>query len=155
MNLAADPLKHETDQRAVDRIVFDHEHRTIVDHAERRSRGGCGAWAAALDCDGADREPEKRTLSLHALDPASPPISSARRRTIDRPRPVPPKRRVAETSIWGEWFEQVRLVIPGDADAAVANLEPEAGHAARKGAFAAADVDGASVGELDRIADEV
>ena len=38
-----------------------------MDHARAGARV-VRCSAAALDCDGADREPEKRALSLHALD---------------------------------------------------------------------------------------
>ena len=55
--------------------------------------------------------------------PTSPPIAAARLRVSDRPRPVPPKRRVVVLSPCSNALNSSRLALGRDARAGVLHLE--------------------------------
>ena len=92
-------------------------------------------------------------LVAHAV----PPISSARRRLIASPSPVPPYRRLVEASTWRERLEQLVQAVGRDADAGVADGRggrPTASGSRRRRA-AGRDHDLAGLGELHGVVQQV
>ena len=61
-----------------------------------------------------------------SLKTSTPPcMASARRRTMDRPSPVPPKRRVVELSACTKGWNRRLLLLVGEADAGVGHLDAQ------------------------------
>ena len=82
-----------------------------------------------------------------------PPSIWARRRQIDRPRPVPPYARVGELSSCRKSSKMLVLIGAGDADARCRS--PPAPASARRSLRLRRDRDPAVMGELERVAQQV
>ena len=147
---------------AVDRMIVDHEHAR---HRRRRAaqriraaparpaagRRGESAGAARSASVTVKVEPLPGTLSTVTL----PPISSASRRTIERPRPVPPKRRVVEESACANgWNSRRRCSSLRPMPVSVTDSVTLARAFADR-RVAARDQHPAALGEFQRVADEV
>ena len=85
----------------------------------------------------------------------SPPSISAIRLLIANPRPVPPKRRLAEPSTWENGSEQQAHLLLGHADARIGHVEYQLAVTLGIRVQPHHDLDAADLGELDGIADEV
>ena len=81
-------------------------------------RGSCGRGRAHREVEGAALCPGP-ALSAHIV----PPISSASRLLMARPRPVPPYLRVVELSAWLKLWNRRLIALLAQADAGVAHRE--------------------------------
>ena len=85
----------------------------------------------------------------------SPPISWARRRTIERPRPVPPKRRVVELSAWEKgWNSRACCASFMPMPVSLTDSTTRVRAVAQR-LGAGADHGAAALGELERVAEQV
>ena len=72
-----------------------------------------------------------------------------------RPRPVPPKRRLIETSAWVNFWNSVGCASSIDTDAGIDDLETHDRVIAERARHGDVDVDMAAIGEFDGVAGDV
>ena len=136
-------------------VVVDDEDPAALEGTLGRLRDGTSAGAGPTSARSRNVEPSPGTPVLSIV--MSPPISSASRRLIARPRPVPPKRRLVETSAWlNDWNRRPTrsggMPRPVSLTAAEIAIGPSR-VADRVGLDGQRDLP--RVGELDRVAQQV
>ena len=110
-HLGAEALQHASDDDHVDRVVLGHQHALAGQRVSALARGGSVAAGSSAGSGSSTSEAAARAaIALHADAPAHARVASSRQ-MMDRPRPVPPKRRVVLASAWLKGSEQMALVL--------------------------------------------